>query len=118
MFGIVFIIAAVAVLGVIIVAGVGAVKTSKNKAEEHSARMAEYSAKDVRYQDQHEEHEWKRADRNTSLQEKEIEVKLNEVRLQKEIAQKEQEILKLQKELQYKKDHPEKFSEWHPEDED
>lgn len=75
-----------------------------NKAIEHNARMEDFSRKA-------EEHEWKRADRDS-------EMKLNEVRLQKEIALKEQEILKLQKELQYKKDHPEKFSEWHPEDED
>lgn len=116
MFGIVFLLTALAVVGGIIAAGIGAVKSSNNKAEEHSARMAEYANKssehDARMDDfgrKAEEHEWKRADR-------EIDMKLNEVRLQKEIALKDQEILKLQKELQYKKDHPEKFSEWHPED--
>lgn len=95
MFGIVFIIAAVAVVGGIIVAGVGAVKTSNNKAEEHSARMAEYANKsdehDARMDDfsrKAEEHEWKRADRDSSLREKEIEMKLNEVRLQKEMLSK------------------------------
>lgn len=42
------------------------------------------------------------------------EIQSQKVRYEADIARKEQEILKAQKDLQYKKDHPEKFSDWSP----
>lgn len=118
MFGIVFVIAAVAVVGGIIAAGVGAVKTSNNKAEEHSARMAEYANKssehDARMEDfsrKAEKHEWERAKEVRDTRASDEKSEADAVRLQILNVQLQQEVLKLQKELAYKEEHPEKFKE-------
>lgn len=113
-----FIYAAVAVF--VLIVGIGAIsgqlKGTNRKAEEHKARMADYDRKA-------EEHEWKRASQQSSAEKAELEIEKlkaeiqsQKVRYEADIARKEQEILKAQKDLQYKKDHPEKFSDWSPKD--
>lgn len=96
---------------------------SSDKAEEHKARMAEYDAKKIRYQDQHEEHEWKRAqnaqDEELFLLNKEkmlAQQELDMIRRETEIARREQEILNAQKALKDKEVHPDKYSDWTPKD--
>ena len=113
-----FIYAAVAVF--VLIVGIGAIsgqlKGTNRKVEEHKARMADYDRKA-------EEHEWKRASQQSSAEKAELEIEKlkaeiqsQKVRYEADIARKEQEILKTQKDLQYKKDHPEKFSDWSPKD--
>lgn len=93
-------------------------KSSGAKKCEHDARMAEYANKsiehDARMEDfsrKAEEHEWKRAKEVRDTRASDEKSEADAVRLQILNVQLQQEVLKLQKELAYKDEHPEKFKE-------
>lgn len=116
--GVQFIMFAIVIAFVLIVAvkAIGGGNSSDMKAEEHEARMADYSRKA-------EEHEWKRAknsqDEELYLLNKEkmlAQQELDMIRRETEIARREQEILNAQKALKDKEVHPDKYSDWTPKD--
>lgn len=93
-------------------------KSSGVKRREHDARMAEYANKaiehDARMEDfsrKAEKHEWERAKEVRDARASDEKSEADAVRLQILNVQLQQEVLKLQKELAYKEEHPEKFKE-------
>ena len=93
-------------------------KSSGVKRSEHDARMAEYANKaiehDARMEDfsrKAEKHEWERAKEVRDARASDEKSEADAVRLQILNVQLQQEVLKLQKELAYKEEHPEKFKE-------